>query len=265
MASSTAETSTFAATMVPWFTRLSDPDATMAELVAVIAPTMTVVGLVQRNCSFYSSAKRFGVVLRGICNEVVRQCQRRIDGSAIARSPEALAVQIRLALGLCAELKGRYEDTRLVALATTASPASSPAARPPTMARTKAGRGRKSVPSASWPTRTDQPFERFNRFMDRCNEMLDVCECMLQFGVTDAIIIGGQRSVDLMPTLGYIHAEFVTCIGCVLETRIDLFDVDTSADAFERVYVKCKVRIDPHSRHARFHRHPLTPLRSFWV
>lgn len=230
----------YVSTLEPWFTKLADPNATMAELVAAVGPTMTVVGLVQRNCSLYQTSKRFGTMLREICNEVVRQCQRRVDSSALENSPELLADQIRTALRLCAELKGRYEDTRLVALSNSASPAGSPA-RPPPGARPKAQRHRKGVHSTPWPTRTDPPFQRLNRFMDRCNEVLDVCECILQFGVTKNIVIGGPRSVDLMPALGYIHAEFVTCVACMREARFDFFDVDESADRFEQVYVKCKV------------------------
>ena len=98
--------------MEPWFDRLSSNDASLDDLVATIGPTMSVVGLAREHCTFYKDPRRFDIVLRMLCGEVVRQCRAHIGRASISVDPSDVGSRIRDSLGLCAELRGRYEDAR---------------------------------------------------------------------------------------------------------------------------------------------------------
>ena len=230
----------YAETLQPWFEKLSNDGASHAMLHAAVGPTMATLFLVWQNCPFYGPVKRLTSLVRSIGNELIKQCKLRIDMDKLMVAPDLLLHEIRAALALCAEFRGQYQDFR--SKAAELNPKSSLKKTEPTFVRFKHQQQAKEEGSVEWPGRQDPVFSRINKFMDRCNEVLDIAETIVHFTALDSIIIGGPMALDLTPVIQYVYADFLKSLQHLGDQQIDYLNIDISADEFEAVF--CKFKLD---------------------
>ena len=143
----------------------------------------------------YSSRPHFFRLLRLLSNDIMHKAKRLI-GEELLEDPEQSLANIKLALRVCAEFRGCYLDFRerseemarkhreqvLARGGDDVIASDPPASRRARLSRggaeQEAGSGRGLCP---WPPRNSPVFAPLNAVMERCNDLLELVQTLLDF------------------------------------------------------------------------------------
>ena len=137
------------------FERLSLMDDFNA-LSELFLPIMHTIMLVWKNSNYYNSSVRIVVLMREICNDLIMQACKYVDGSEILQvEPQEAVDKLKATLRICGTFKSFYFDYK----AKTSS----------------------ETPENPWRFQNSALFVRLDSFLERCHDILDLTQTILQF------------------------------------------------------------------------------------
>jgi dynein heavy chain len=177
----------YLAPLEPWFDRLENAPYFLG-LPTVFRPMMHLVLLVWKNSPFYNTAARLVVLMRQIANALIDQARKYVNGEIIfsliaADETEKAVDMLRELLKVIGSFKSIFFDYKAKANA--------------------------ECVSNPWRVQNVAVFMRLEAFLERCHDILDLTETVLQFSKLSKIEIGGTKGKTLTTSGG----QAIMCVA----------------------------------------------------
>ena len=148
----------FLAPLRPWLERLEGM-AELPELEDLFAPIMRCLLLVWKHSRFYNTPARLVVIMREVCNTVVRQALRYVNGPKIfdlieGEAPGEAVQLLMTTLRVCGVFKSTFFDAKAQSATDT--------------------------PGNSWRVQNSAIFSRLDGFLERCHDIRDFATTVVQ-------------------------------------------------------------------------------------
>jgi dynein heavy chain len=183
-------------------------------------PMMHIILTIWKSSRFYNTSARLVVLMREICNALIAQACRFISGEQVFQlieSEEAgTAVEkLKTTLKVCGTFKSTYFDFKAVAST--------------------------ECPSNPWRIQNNALFMRLDSFLERCHDILDLTQTIVQFNRLGKIEIGGTKGKTLTTSVQQIFADFQAGVAAFQGVSYDIMDV--SAKEFDDDFYEFRCRI----------------------
>eukprot|EP00957_Ditylum_brightwellii_P025979 1964316-Ditylum_brightwellii.AAC.1 len=197
-----------------WFDRLnSEPD--FPNLKAVFRPILHTLLLIWKKSKYYNSPARLVVLVREICNSIIEQASRYVSGeqifSLIENEEANVAIeQLKTTLLLCGNFKKTYFEYKAKAAV--------------------------ECPKNPWRIQNNALFVRLDSFLERCHDILDLTQTIVQFMKLSKIEIGGTKGKTLTTSVHQIYDDFQSAVESFKNVEYDLMNV--SAKEFDEDFLE---------------------------
>ena len=183
------------------FERLSLMDDFNA-LSDLFLPIMHNIMLVWKHSTYYNTSVRIVVLMRQICNDLIMQACKYVDGSEILQvEPQEAVDKLKATLKICGTFKSFYFDYK--AKTTT------------------------ETPENPWRFQNSALFVRLDSFLERCHDILDLTQTILQFDRLEKVEVGGTKGKILTTTVRQIYADFLNAVKKFQSVNYDIMDVES--------------------------------------
>lgn len=201
-----------------WFSRLETE--TFRQLTDIFRPMMHLILAVWKGSSFYNTPARLVVLVREVCNSLIRQSCNYTGGKKIfemidSEETPKVVEMLRLTLRVCGTFKSTYFDYKAKANA--------------------------EDPNNQWRVQNNALFVRLDAFLDRCHDLLELTQTIVQFSMLAKIEIGGTKGKTLTTSVHQIHADFVAAVETIQSVGYDVMDLD--AKEFDDDFYEFRARI----------------------
>ncbi|TYZ60954.1 hypothetical protein PybrP1_011234 [[Pythium] brassicae (nom. inval.)] len=198
------DNSHFLQPLAKWFDGLSGA-ATFPAIRDLFRPIFHSVLLVWKCSRFYNTPTRLVVLIRQICNEIIRKAVRFLSGRKLFEvidqdALEQTTARLLVSLQVCAHFKSVYFDYK---------------------ARSSA-----EAPGNPWRLQNNALFVRLDAFLERCHDVLELTQTIQQFQKLAAMEIGGTKGKTLTTSVRQIHADFLETLLQIKAVHYDLMDLD---------------------------------------
>ena len=177
---------------------LADEFPQLAEL---FKPIMHVVLLVWKHSHHYNTPGRIVVLVREICNDLIMQSQKFVQGEEIfnMEPPEAVS-KLQTTLKVCGTFKSHYFDYK---------------------SKTNA-----ETPQNPWRFQNSALFARLDSFLERCHDILDLTQTVLQFNKLERVEVGGTKGKALTASVQQVFVDFQEAVEKFHSIEYDIMDVE---------------------------------------
>ena len=186
-----------------WFERLEQ--ASLDTLTDLFRPITHMLLLVWNNSRFYNTPNRLVVMVREICNELIKHAVKYINGEAIftfIEDEEAHRARdmIKTILQVCGQFKHTYFDYK--------------------------AKANLECPTNPWRIQNNALFVRLDAFLERCHDILDLTETVVQFSKLGKLEVGGTKGKTLSTSVQQIYADFEGAINAFRSVGYDIMDLE---------------------------------------
>lgn len=186
-------------------------------LVELFKPIIHTLMLIWKHGKHYNTAARLVVLMREISNDLIMQACKFVEGNAIFESPPQEAVEkLRTTLRVCGSFKSYYFEYKL--------------------------RTQTECEENPWRFQNSALFARLDAFLERCHDILDLTQTMLQFSKLEKVEIGGTKGKPLTASVRQIYSDFQQAVAKFNGATYDILDVEVKQfddDFYEfRVVIK---------------------------
>ncbi|CAB1116950.1 unnamed protein product [Ectocarpus sp. CCAP 1310/34] len=190
-------------TLEDWFDKLND-DGDFPKLLELFKPMLHIILLIWKNSKHYNTPARLVVLMREICNSLIIQACKYSSGqqifTLIEQEDAAKAVdQLKTTLLVCGTFKSTYFDYKATANA--------------------------ECPANPWRIQNNALFMRLDSFLERCHDILDLTQTIVQFGKLAKIEVGGTKGNTLTASVKQIHLDFEVAVEKFKGVPYDILDV----------------------------------------
>jgi len=198
--------------LVSWFHGMEN-ETDFEKLSNHFRPIMHLILLVWKSSAYYNTTSRLVILMREICNTIIRQARTYLNGDAIFELIEAgetnTAIKmLQACLRVFGKLKSTYFDYKTKASAECAE--------------------------NPWRVQNNAVFVRLDSFLERCHDILDFAQTILQFSKLQKIEVGGTKGKTLSTSVTQIYFDFIQAIEMVRSVGKGILDLDNKNfdDAF---------------------------------
>mmetsp|Transcript_25005 Transcript_25005/g.85566 ORF Transcript_25005/g.85566 Transcript_25005/m.85566 type:complete len:4525 (+) Transcript_25005:136-13710(+) len=185
--------------LTKYFEKLATADEFPA-LVELFKPVMHIILLIWNKSQYYNTASRLVVLMREICNDLIMQACKYVEGRALFEmEPQEAVDKLKATLKICGMFKQYYFDYK----AKTASDEN------------------------PWRFQNSALFARLDSFLERCHDILDLSQTVLQFNKLERVEVGGTKGKTLTTSVRQIYADFDTAVQKFHTVQYDIMDVET--------------------------------------
>ena len=168
-----------------WFADLEQGE--FESLPSIFRPLMHMLLLVWKNSRFYNSAARLVVMMREVCNALISQATAYLNGETLFNMIEseeaARAVKmLQTMLRICGNFKTSYFDYK--------------------------AKANSECPTNPWRIQNNALFVRLDAFLERCHDILDLTQTIVQFTKLARLEVGGTKGKTLTTSVQQIYADF---------------------------------------------------------
>ncbi|KAJ1491167.1 dynein heavy chain, N-terminal region 1-domain-containing protein, partial [Baffinella frigidus] len=182
-----------------YITRLSNES--FADIEEVFKPLMHTILLIWKNSKFYNTPARLVVLMREICNDLIRQAATFVSGDQMFEmEPQEAVDSLKICLKVCVTFKSTYFDYK--------------------------ARASTECPSNPWRFQNSALFARLDLFLERCHDVLDLMQTIVQFNKLEKIEVGGTKGKALTSSVVQIYEEFMSAATAFKEASYDIMDVE---------------------------------------
>jgi dynein heavy chain, axonemal len=190
-------------TLEDWFDKLNG-DGDFPRLLELFKPMLHIILLIWKNSKHYNTPARLVVLMREICNSLINQACKYSSGEqifALIEQEEAgkAVEQLRTTLHVCGSFKGIYNDYKGTAAA--------------------------ECPANPWRIQNNALFMRLDSFLERCHDILDLTQTIVQFSKLAKIEVGGTKGNTLTASIKQIHSDFEVAVSRFKTVPYDIMDV----------------------------------------
>jgi dynein heavy chain len=205
----------FLGPLEPHLNRLRDADE-FTDLTKVFALLMHNILLVWKHSDSYSSPSRLVVLMREICNTIIKKANDFLEPETILEDePQDAVDKLKAALKVVGTMKTVYFGYKArVAL---------------------------ECPNNPWRFQNSALFVRLDSFLERCHDILELCNTVLQFSKLETVEVGGTKGRILTTSVAQIFSDFTQAITKF--HHIDYVLADVEADKFDDDFYVFRVAI----------------------
>ena len=172
-----------------------------ADVAAVFKPLMHTILLVWKHSKFYNTPGRLVVLMREICNDLIRQAASFVSGDQLFEmEPQDAVDALKVCLRVAVTFKSTYFDYK--------------------------ARVSTECPSNPWRFQNSALFSRLDSFLERCHDVLDLMQTIVQFSKLERIEVGGSKGKTLTSNVQQIFAEFVDASTVFKRAPEDIMNVE---------------------------------------
>lgn len=191
--------------LAKWFEKLINAES-FPETRDLFRPIMHSILLVWKCSRFYNTPARLVVLIRQICNEIIRKAMKHLNGKKLFElidqdDLEQANSMLQVSLQVCAHFKSVYFDYKAKSVA--------------------------EVPSNPWRIQNNALFIRLDAFLERCHDVLELTQTIFQFQKLGQMEIGGTKGKTLTTSVRQIHDDFQETLGQMKNVHYDLMDLDS--------------------------------------
>ena len=205
----------FLGPLVTHLNRLRDADE-FEELPKTFVLILHSILLVWKHSNYYNTPARLVVLMREICNDLIRQAHKFLEPETILEDePQDAVDRLTTALKVCSAMKTIYFGYKARVLV--------------------------ECPDNPWRFQNSALFVRLDSFLERCHDILELCQTVLQFSRLETVEVGGTKGRVLTMTVQQIYADFKGAFQRFLEIEYDILDVE--AETFDDDFYVFRVSI----------------------
>ena len=172
-----------------------------AEIGTVFKPLMHTILLVWKNSKFYNTPGRLVVMMREICNDLIRQAATFVSGEQLFEmEPQDAVDSLKVCLKVSVTFKSTYFDYK--------------------------ARASTECPSNPWRFQNSALFSRLDSFLERCHDVLDLMQTIVQFSKLEKIEVGGTKGKALTSSVQQIYTEFLAATQVFKNAPYDIMNVE---------------------------------------
>ncbi len=207
----------------PWFARLVGDvsDGSFGSLMNNFRPTMHLILMIWKNSKCYNTPGRLVVLVREICNALIWQSCNYVSGEEIFRlideNEAGTAVEkLKTTLKVCGTFKSTYFDYKATANA--------------------------ECPANPWRIQNNALFVRLDTFLERCHDILDLTQTIVQFSQLGEIEVGGTKGKTLTTSVQQIYSDFNTAVASFENVQYDIMDVNAKRFDDDFYEFRCTIK-----------------------
>jgi len=209
----------FLTTLQKSIEKLTSESAEFETIEQHFGPVMHNILLIWRYSKFYNTASRMAILIREICNSIIAQALRFMNGQDIfamlaAEETAECHAKLEMTLKICTSFKDVYVMYREIA----------------------ANQG-----SDGWKMKNDALFLRLDTFRERCRDALEFTRTVMQFSKLERVEIGGTKGKALSDRVIMIYEEFTAAVDEFKSVTYDIMNVGEMA--FEHDYFKFRMTV----------------------
>ena len=212
----------YLSTLDPWFAKLvGDVQDSFGNLMQLFRPMMHLILMIWKNSKCYNTPGRLVVLVREICNALIKQSCQFVSGEEIFRlideNEAGQAVEkLKTTLKVCGTFKSTYFDYKATANAECA-------ANP-------------------WRIQNNALFVRLDTFLERCHDILDLTQTIVQFSQLGEIEVGGTKGKTLTTSVQQIFSDFNTAVASFENVTYDIMDVNAKRFDDDFYEFRCTIK-----------------------
>eukprot|EP00762_Andalucia_godoyi_P000343 ANDGO_03199.mRNA.1 Dynein beta chain len=195
----------FLAPLKIWFEKISTESSErieFPELHTSFRKMIHLLYLVWKHSKYYNTPTRLVVVIREIANAIIANAREYVNTEEVFKVEAAEAVErLKLTLKVCGSFKDCYFDYKT--------------------------RVSNEIPNNPWRIQHTALFSRLDNFLERCHDILDLLETVVQFSKLEKIEIGGTKGKTLSQSVEQIHHDFQQAFEKFQHVPYDLLDVES--------------------------------------
>lgn len=190
------------------------------KLLHLFKPIMHTILLIWKNSTYYNTPARLVVLMREICNALINGACNYVSGEMIFDLIEAdeadKAVQkLKTTLKVCGTFKSTYFDYKATA--------------------------NQECPTNPWRIQNNALFMRLDSFLERCHDILDLTQTIVQFNKLAKIEVGGTKGKTLTTSVVQISSDFKNAVEQFKQVNYDIMEV--GAKQFDDDFYEFRCRI----------------------
>jgi dynein heavy chain len=202
-----------------WFDVL-ESESDFNNLVNHFTPIIHMILLVWKSSAYYNTASRLVIMMREICNTLIGQATRYLNGDAIFELIEAGETQtavkmLQTVLRIFGKFKSIYFEYKI-----------------------KAG---VDCPDNPWSVQNNAVFIRLDTFLERCHDILDFSQTILMFSKLAKIEIGGTKGKILTTSISQVYLDFNQAVEGIRLVGKGILDLENKQ--FEEAFYDFRNRI----------------------
>ena len=172
-----------------------------SDVASVFKPLMHTILLVWKHSKVYNTPGRLVVLMREICNDLIRQAAGFVSGDQLFEmEPQDAVDALKVCLRVSVTFKSTYFDYK--------------------------ARVSTECPSNPWRFQNSALFSRLDSFLERCHDVLDLMQTIVQFSKLERIEVGGSKGKALTSSVQQIFGEFVEASTVFKQAPEDIMNVE---------------------------------------
>ena len=205
----------YLSTLKNLFLDLSDSSKDLAEITDTFVPIMHTILLIWNHSQNYNTPARLVVLIRQICNAIIKQCRGTIDGPKVFQAIKDedsmdAHTKLTLALDICSKFKDAYFEY-------------------------------KGKSKNQWKISTNALFVRLDAFSERCQDIMHLTGTIQQFNKLQKIEIGNTKGKTMTASIMQIFTEFNKAVEDFMTVTYDIMDIEKRE--FDDDFFKFRQRI----------------------
>ena len=190
-------------TLESLFYKLNHADS-FPNLTELFKPIMHIVLLIWKNSRFYNTTPRLVVLIVEISNAIINQATGYVNGRQIFDLIEAddsttAMGHLQTTIQVCEAFKATYFEYKATANA--------------------------ECPTNKWRVQHSALFVRLNAFLERCQDVLELTQTIVQFSRLSKIDVGGTKGLALTASVLLVHRDFESALAAFKAVPYDIMDV----------------------------------------
>ena len=207
-------------TLEVWFHSLNNEDD-FPRTVELFKPMLHIILLIWKNSKHYNTPARLVVLMREICNSLILQATKYVSGEQIftmIESEEATQAvnMLKTTLHVCGTFKSTYFDYKNTANA--------------------------ECPGNPWKIQNNALFMRLDSFLERCHDILDLTQTIVQFSKLAKIEVGGTKGKTLTASIKQIYEDFLHAVAKFKAVPYDIMDVGAKEFDDDFYEFRCSIK-----------------------
>ena len=207
-------------TLEVWFASLNGEDD-FPKTMELFKPVLHIILLIWKNSKHYNTPNRLVVLMREICNSLIAQATKYVSGEqifAMIENKEAgnAVTMLKTTLHVCGTFKSTYTDYKTTANA--------------------------ECPMNPWKMQNNALFMRLDSFLERCHDILDLTQTIVQFSKLANIEVGGTKGSTLTSSIKQIYDDFLNTVAKFKAVPYDIMDVGAKAFDDDFYEFRCSIK-----------------------
>jgi dynein heavy chain, axonemal len=205
--------------LIPWFEAMEN-EPEYENLVQHFPPIIYLLLMVWKSSPYYNSPARLVILMREICNSLIRQSSLFLNGDAIFELVETGETQtavkmLKTVLTVCGKLKSVYFEYKM--------------------------RANIECPDNPWSVPENAVFFRLDTFLERCHDILDFTQTIVMFSKLAKIEVGGTKGKTLTTSIAQIYSDFNHAIDVIRALGKGILDLENKR--FEEAFYEFRNKI----------------------